>query len=129
MENQRTITLLYALAGLAGGFLVYRTGTQVVAYGHFTDPLLAGVLPVSGLVGVVAGIGTFLALFRNAQANEFVSSALDELAHVTWPTREETTSNAGIVIGAALGLGLLMFVYDTGWSWVVTKTLYGGAGQ
>lgn len=129
MENQRTIPLLYALAGLAGGFLVYRAGAQVVAYRHLQDPLLVGFMPLTGLLGILAGVAVAFALFRNTKATEFVSSALEELSHVTWPSREETTTNAGIVIGAALGLGALMFAYDTGWSFIVKNTLYAGAAN
>ncbi len=129
MENQRTISLLYALAALAGGFLVYRTGAQVVAYRQVNELMIAGAVPVTMLAGVVAGIATFVALFRNANANEFVASALEELEKVTWPTREETTENAGVVIGAALSFGFLMFFYDTGWSFLVKNTLYAGSGQ
>ena len=121
--------MLYALTGLAGGFLVYRTGTQVVAYRHLHDVMLGGVLPVTALLGLLAGVGTVVALFRNAKANAFVESALTEMASVTWPSREETTSSAGIVIGAALGFGVLMFVYDTAWSELVTQALYTDVGN
>ncbi len=121
--------MLYALTGLAGGFLVYRAGTQVVAYRHLPDVMLGGVLPVTALLGLLAGVGTMLALFRNAKATAFVESALTEMASVTWPSREETTSNAGIVIGAALGFGVLMFVYDTAWSELVTQALYTDVGK
>jgi len=129
VDHQRSVTLLYLLAGLAGGLLVRSAGLQVVTYESLNDPTLLGVVSLTTLLGVVGGIATFFGLSRNAKATEFTESAISEMSRVTWPSRDETTHNTGIVIGAALGFGVLMFVYDSIWATIVKQALYSGASK
>ena len=129
MENQRSVTLLFVLAGLSAGEFVYAASRDIVAFQNMEDPVLAGVVSVTTLLGLVAGVGTFFYVNRHVKANEYVQSAVAELKRITWPNREDTVNNTGIVIGAALGFGLLMFVYDFGWSTITTYTLYSGVGK
>ena len=129
MENQRLVTLLYVVAGLAGGVLVRSASLQVMAYQSVEDPVLAGLLPATTLAGVVGALLTFGLLSRNVKANEFADSAVSEMKKVTWPTRDETVNNTGIVVGAAVGFGLLMFAYDYSWSAITTFALYSTTGK
>ncbi len=129
MENQRTMTLLYAVAALAAGVFVRSAALQVVAFQSVEDPILGGVLSATTLLGLVAGVLTFLALRRHRGTSEFVESAIAEVEQVSWPSRDETVSNTGIVVSAALGFGVLMFVYDFSWSQITTYALYTGVGK
>lgn len=129
MENQRLVTLLYVVAGLSGGVLVRSAGTQVVAYQSFEDPVLLGIMSLTTLLGVIGGILTFALLTRNAKANEFADSSISEMSKVTWPGRDETVNNTGLVVGAAVGFGALMFVYDYSWSAITTFALYSTTGN
>ena len=129
MENQRLVTLLYVVAGLAGGVLVRSASLQVMAYQSVEDPVLAGLLPATTLAGVAGALLTFGLLTRNPKASEFTDSAVSEMKKVTWPSRDETVNNTGIVVGAAVGFGLLMFVYDYSWSAITTFALYSTTGK
>ncbi len=128
MENRRLVTVLYLVAGLAGGVLVSSAATQVVAYQDLANPVI-GIFPLTTLLGVVGAALTFGALWRHERATEFVDSAIGEMKKVTWPTREETVNNTGIVVGAAVGFGALMFVYDTTWSFITKLALYSNVGN
>lgn len=123
------MTFLYALAGLAAGVFVRSAALQIVAFQKVEDPILGGVLPATTLLGLVAGGLTFVAFRRNRGAGEFVESAITEVEQVSWPNRDETVSNTGIVISAALGFGVLMFVYDFSWSQITAYALYTGVGN
>lgn len=129
MENQRLVTLLYVIAGIAGGVLVRSAALQAIAYRSVEDPVLGGVLSATAVVGLISGVVTFAVLSRNTKANDFVDSALKEMREVTWPTRDETVNNTGIVVGAAVGFGALMFVYDYSWSAITAFALYSSAGN
>ncbi|MBM4365882.1 MAG: preprotein translocase subunit SecE [Deltaproteobacteria bacterium] len=128
MENRRLVTILYLVAGLAGGVLVSSAATQVVAYQDLANPVV-GIFPITTLLGFVGGALTFGALWRHERATEFVDSAIGEMKKVTWPTREETVNNTGIVVGAAVGFGALMFAYDTTWSFITKLALYSNVGN
>jgi len=128
VENRRFVTILYLVAGLAGGVLVSSAATQVVSYQHLANPVV-GIFPVTTLLGGAGAALTFAALWRHERVGEFVDSAIGEIKKVTWPTREETVSNTGIVVGAAVGFGALMFVYDTTWSFITKVALYSNVGN
>lgn len=129
MENQRFVTLLYVLAGIAAGVFVRSAALQVAAFQSIEDPILVGFVPATTLLGVVAAAITFGVLRRHVAATAYVESAVSELNHVTWPTRDETVDNTTVVVVAALGFGLLMFVYDFSWSHITTYALYTGVGK
>lgn len=128
MENRRLVTILYLVAGLAGGVLVSSAAMQVVAYQDLANPVI-GIFPLTTLLGVVGAALTFGVLWRHERATEFVDSAIGEMKKVTWPTREETVNNTGIVVGAAVGFGALMFAYDTTWSFITKLALYTNVGN
>lgn len=47
-----------------------------------------------------------------AKVSEFVKSTQAELAHVSWPTREQTILATALVIGISVGLSLFLAVFD-----------------
>jgi preprotein translocase SecE subunit len=128
VENQRFVTILYIVAGLAGGVLVSSAAVTVVSYQDWPDPVV-GIFPLTTLLGVLGAAITFTVLWKHPTATEFVDSAIGELRKTTWPSREETVNNTGIVVGAAVGFGALMFVYDSAWSLITKLALYTNVGN
>ncbi len=98
MENQRSVTLLYVLAGIAAGVFVRSAALQVAAFQNIEDPMLAGLVSATTLLGVAATAITFAVLRRHVVATAFVESAVGELDRVTWPSREETVDNTTVVV-------------------------------
>jgi len=49
---------------------------------------------------------------------------VSELKRVTWPTREETIGNTGIVVGATLFFATLLASYDFLWAKLTGIFLY-----
>jgi preprotein translocase SecE subunit len=124
VENQRAVAVLFILAGVLGGVFARSLVVAVMGYAALQDTLLAGVIPVSMLIGIVAGIATLMVLLRNQRANAFTDSVVTELRRVTWPTREETFGNTGIVIGATVFFATLLSTYDFLWAKLTGFFLY-----
>ena len=124
MENQRVVAVLFILGGILAGVFVRSLVLAVMGYAVLEDALLGGFVPVSTLIGVLAGIVTLVVLLRNEKANTFTDQVLTELRLVTWPTREETFSNTGIVVGATVFFAALLSSYDFLWAKLTGIFLY-----
>jgi preprotein translocase SecE subunit len=122
--HQRPVTIAFIIAALAAAALV-RTLVQALlpALGS-EDLLLAGAVAGSTALGLVAGGITFFVLMRHERARAFADSVVDELVQVTWPTRDETVANTGIVVGAAVFFAALLAVYDLVWARISELVLY-----
>jgi preprotein translocase SecE subunit len=130
VENQRAITLLNLVAALAAAILVRSAAVEVIAYSSgYQDPSIGGLVNGSTVAAAVAGAITFAVLKRHERANVFSNSAVDELRKVTWPSREDTSAQTTVVITAALGFGLIMFLYDLGYVNLIKRVLYSGASS
>lgn len=123
MENQRAVAVLFIIGGVLAGVFFRSLSVAVMAYAVLEDRLIAGIA-VSTIVGVVAGVVTLLVLLRNQAASTFTDSVVSELKRVTWPTREETISNTGIVVGATLFFAALLSTYDFLWAKLTGLFLY-----
>jgi len=123
VENQRAVGVLFILASVLGGVFARSFTVAVMNYAAIQDLVVAGVA-VSTLVGAVGGVATLVVLFRNQRASAFTDSVVSELARVTWPTREETFGNTGIVIGATVFFATLLSTYDFLWAKLTGLFLY-----
>ena len=91
---------------------------------------LAWLPPISTLVALTAGIGTFVALIRNRQVMMFTDEVVGELARVTWPTRDETVRASVVVIFTTIFSASLLAAYDFLWKNVADYFLFtGGTGS
>lgn len=105
------------------GVFVRSLVQAVMGMAVFEDPALVGISLSTGL-GVLGGVVAFFAGLRNEKATTFTDSVVSEMQKVTWPTREETTSNTGIVVGATLFFASLLAVYDFAWAKIAGLFLF-----
>jgi preprotein translocase SecE subunit len=124
VENQRAVTLSFLVGAILVGVFVRSLVVAVMGYAVLEDPILGGVLPASVVVGVVAAIVGFFVALRMEVATTFTDSVWTELQKVTWPSREETTNNTTIVVGATLFFATLLAVYDFTWAKVTGLFLF-----
>jgi len=122
----QSVTALFVIGGIVVGIFIDSTIVEVVNAQHWENPALLGVLSVSSLVSIVAGIATFFVLLRTRAATSFTDSVVSELRKVAWPTREETMNNTMIVIGATVFFSILLAVYDLAWAKLTGIFLYSG---
>lgn len=124
MENQRSTILVFLVAGIGGGVFVWQASLAVMAFAALEDPSLGGVLNTSSFLGLLTGVITFFTLMRVERARTFVDAVWTQLYAANWPSREETASNTGVVVGATLFFSALLSVYDLFWGKVTDFFLY-----
>jgi preprotein translocase SecE subunit len=123
VENQRAVAVLFICGGLLAGLFARSAVAAVQVSAALEDPVI-GFARASTLIGVAVGVVTLGVLLRNQVAGSFVDSVVVELKQVTWPTREETTSNTSIVVGATLFFSVLLSSYDFLWAKLTGIFLY-----
>lgn len=86
---------------------------------YFADqPMIYRVI---GVV-VIVGLATAVAL-TTAKGRELVSLARNskrEIQRVVWPTRPETVQTTAIVLGAVVIVGLILWLIDMFFGWLVS---------
>ena len=108
------IAALLALGGLFVWFW-FSAPARAVQLGEWA-PQLRGLAVVAGLV---AGTLVFLATARGRDMREFLSEARFELRKVVWPTRQETTRMAWVVVIVVIIVSLML----AGFAFFVQKAI------
>lgn len=86
--------------------------TGFVYIGQPDIRLLGGMISISSLTSVIAGIVTFIVLIRNQKVMVFTDEVVGELARVTWPTRDETVRASVTVVFTTIFTASLLAAYD-----------------
>jgi preprotein translocase SecE subunit len=63
------------------------------------------------------GVAAVLAAWRNPLIHRLSQEVLDELAAVSWPSRQETYTATVVVIVTAVVSAFVIFFLDRFWSW------------
>ena len=64
---------------------------------------------VSQGVGIVIGLGTFIAIIKNKNASSHLQEVYDELVKVVWPDRDSVIKvTIGIIIGVSIVSSILV---------------------
>lgn len=129
MEHRFSVSVVFAIVGVAVGLFVLNLVQTIMVAGSYQDPLLLDLgsvlsLKASVLLALVSAVVAFFALMRHERASTFVDSVVGELLAVTWPSRDETSNNTGIVVGASLFFALLLGFYDLTWAKLTEFFLY-----
>jgi preprotein translocase SecE subunit len=124
VENQRATIFVFLAAGIAGGVFVWQAAIATMTFAVLEDPSLGGVINTSGLMGLVAAAVTFFALLRLPRPRQFVDAVWVQLFAASWPSREETVNNTGVVVGATIFFSALLSVYDLLWGRITDYFLY-----
>ncbi len=104
------------------GFFV---GGCIVAYlvSHLTEAVWAGHENTANVIGVVVGLVCVVLAWRNERLRTLAMETIDELAAVTWPTKEETTNATLVVLGTSVVAAVVIFGLDRFWNWF-TNLIY-----
>ena len=124
MNNQRFIVLSFLAAAAVSGLTITSASEAILASMGIADADMFGLLPRSGVSGIVGGIVTFMILVRNQAAVTFTGESIVELAKVTWPDREETVRSSNIVIGVTFFIAGCLAFYDFIWKRVANLFLF-----
>jgi preprotein translocase SecE subunit len=103
----------YFVAGCVVAFLV----------SHIADAAWAGHENASNAMGVVAGLVGVALAWKNVALRTLAMETIEELAAVTWPSKDETTTASAVVLATAVIASLVIFGMDRFWNWI-TNVIY-----
>ena len=103
----------YFVAGCVVAFLV----------SHTVDGLWAGHENASNALGVVAGLVAVGFAWNNITLRTLAMETIEELAAVTWPSKDETTTATVVVLATAITASVVIFAMDRFWNWI-TNVIY-----
>ena len=95
------------------------THLTTLVWNQFAEPKENWVAGASALGGIVLA----LFLYRHRTVGPWAMEVAQELAKVTWPTRQETWKATVIVVVTSLIAAALLFGFDAAWS-SVTDLIY-----
>lgn len=105
----------YFVAGCVVAYLV-KHGVDSAWEGH--ENAAMAIAAVAGVIAVAIG-------WRHQGLKTWAMGTIDELAAVTWPTRQETYTATTIVMITAVIAALTIFGLDRFWNWL-TDLIYLG---
>ncbi len=106
-----TVKYLYTGYFVAGCVVAYLVAHLVeLAWGEGHDQ-------VTSLVGVAGGILTVAWAWKNVRLRTLAMETIDELAAVTWPSKQETYTATTVVIATAILSAVIIFGLDRFWNW------------
>lgn len=103
----------YFVAGCVLAFMV----------SHLTEALWPGHENIANEIGVVVGFAGVLVAWRNMKLRTLAMETIEELAAVTWPSKDETTTATVVVMVTAVTASVVIFAMDRFWNWL-TNTIY-----
>ena len=94
----------------------------IVGNWYYQDQSL--LLRVLALV-ILSGLAVFIAArtYKGSTAWGLLKDARAEIRRVVWPTREEVTQTTMIVLALVLVFALILWLLDSGLSWLVSSVI------
>ena len=103
----------YFVAGCVLAFLV----------SHVADAVWAGHENAANGLGVVVGFIGVVFAWKNVRLRTLAMETIEELAAVTWPSKDETTTATVVVLATAVTASVVIFAMDRFWNWI-TNVIY-----
>ncbi len=110
-NNARWLMLSFGVVALIVAYIAAKLIGAGLGLFDVEDPL-AHVFPLTNIVGLAAGLATFLVLYKHKKANEFGNDVVKETRKVTWPTIPETRAATVVVIILTAIISLILGLFD-----------------
>jgi preprotein translocase SecE subunit len=117
MGNRKYVHLTFMIATVIFAW-VFIQATGVI-WSYFARPNRLMV----NLVGIGLGFILVGSQWINKEKFHRISTIINELKRVTWPTKKETKTATYVVIVTVFIASIIMFSFDWFWSWVTSKIL------
>jgi len=116
-SRYRFVVLAVIAAAVLCGTIMSQGFQWVWVWRAWPNPYLMGVreLALTNILGYAAASIAALTVLKNQTSATFANEAVDELAKVTWPSREETGSSTIMVVIAVLISAAFFGVFDAIW--------------
>jgi preprotein translocase subunit SecE len=115
----------YFLAGCIVAFITHQIVVRIWGEGRqfALGSSRIGVDTIATVVGVVMAVLAVILAWRNNRIRTLSQETVDELAKVTWPTRQETYGATVVVLVTSIVSAVMIFMLDRFWSWL-TDLIY-----
>ena len=120
MENQtqKWVNLSFLAVSLLVGYVFFTLSLKLM--GSFDlEAKIRNAEMVFRIGSILLGALSFLILYKNQQANQFMNEVVTELSRVTWPTVKDTYSSTIVVIVMVLISGALLGLLDFVWTKII----------
>ncbi len=103
----------------------YFVAACVVAFltSHLVEAVWPGHENIAGEIGVVVGIVAMIIAWKNMRLRTLAMETIEELAAVTWPTKDETSTATVVVLATTVVASVVIFAMDRFWNWI-TNVIY-----
>lgn len=124
MENQfqKWVSLSYLVVAFVVAYLCFSLSLNLSSTFELETKYRHIDLAVRG-VALVAGLITFLILYFNRSANQFMNEVMMEVSRVTWPTQNDTTKATFVVVIMVIITGMILGALDQVWTKLVQWAL------
>jgi preprotein translocase subunit SecE len=123
MSRDRYVVVgIIVLAMLVGLPLAHGFAWTAVRFG-WPDPRLLGDLTLTSALGYAIAAAAALFCLFHVPTRTVAGEIVDELAKVTWPSREETGNATVVVIVTVLICSAYLGVFDAVWLWLTNRIL------
>ena len=69
---------------------------------------------ITQLVSVVAGLATYIVIFKNPKSSEFLTNVYQEVMKVVWPDKQQTWRHTFVIMIAVCIMGFVFGFFDFG---------------
>jgi preprotein translocase SecE subunit len=124
-SRQRYVVIgVFALAAICGLALAHGFEWLWGAL-SWVDPLPFGMreLPLTTLLGYGLALAAGFFALRHTPTRTVANEIVEELARVSWPTRQETGNATVVVITTVVVCSLYLGLFDAFWLWLTNMVL------
>ncbi len=118
LDMTRHVHFLFIVGGALATYLAYKIVGQI--WFRFTPDVS---FPIAAGIGLLAGGGLAVHLWRHEKTNQLAHEAVAELSRVTWPTRQELGAATVVVMVASMIAAAILGVFDAVCGWF-TDVIY-----
>ena len=111
-QKSTLVALFFLVVGALAAFVVHLALASLFGVLRVNNTMIADAFPLSGVIGVVVGMGAAFAAFSMGRTKTLVGEVLDELNKVNWPSGAETRMNTAIVVVFSVVCAVIRGVFD-----------------
>ncbi len=90
---------------------------------HLVEAVWPGHENIASPIGAVVGLVAMFIAWKNIRLRTLAMETIEELAAVTWPTKDETSTATVVVLATTVVASVVIFAMDRFWNWI-TNVIY-----
>lgn len=118
--KQRYVLLSILATSLLAGLVAAHAAAWAMGAWGLSDTAVGGIseLSLSHLSGFAGACGLAVAMAKITAWRTWLTEVVDELVHVSWPSRDETGHATVVVVVCVVVSALFLGLFDAAWLWL-----------